>query len=367
MPFGDYSAGMFQNRNFLSQQRKALRDIRSLGRREATLVSLDQSGAADAGEVQFRATDPDTGMLRMVMSAINLLDELGVSAYLAGLAADGTTPTFWGDADTGAFTAGGGNVMLDQDGLSFLAQSGLSQVGAAKWMAGALGQLASIEGVYSTEDVLSILLGSATSGLKYLDQTIYIQAISNFATAVSKIILEANNGTNDYKLILSSADGLTINCPTTFTSTVSGAEAWTRIIKSADTSRSNTITPTADPDLQFAMAANKKYSIRIRLFTKNTPSGGIRINYVGPSSPNLIDMGHASILVGSTSYANIGVDIGYPASDLVHTSGSAFFMFDGVIHNGSSSGTFAINWAQNSSTSNPTTMLAGSYLEFKEL
>ncbi len=63
------------------------------------VVFSSASEAMEALDLQFRATN-DAGDVRTIMSAVNLLEEFGVSAHFAGFAPDGS-PTMWIDADTG--------------------------------------------------------------------------------------------------------------------------------------------------------------------------------------------------------------------------------------------------------------------------
>ena len=76
---------------------------------------VDEVADGLGDSIQFRAIDAN-GVLRMIMSAINLKDELGISAYLAGLNSN-AKPQFWMDADNGAGTLAGGNITVDSRGM----------------------------------------------------------------------------------------------------------------------------------------------------------------------------------------------------------------------------------------------------------
>lgn len=65
---------------------------------------------------RFYAVD-ENGVPRLIMSGTDLFDEYGVSAYLIGFDNSGR-PTFYVDVDTGSLTAGGGGVVLDEDGIT---------------------------------------------------------------------------------------------------------------------------------------------------------------------------------------------------------------------------------------------------------
>lgn len=101
--------------NILDWKNLVNRRLASVARRNVSGESLDQF-APVMGYIDHRYVD-NNGKLRMVISPNDLYNELGVHAYLAGLAADGATPTVWIDADTGLLTAGGGAVIIGQDGI----------------------------------------------------------------------------------------------------------------------------------------------------------------------------------------------------------------------------------------------------------
>jgi len=84
--------------------------------KNVTGESLDEM-APEIGQLDYRAVD-ENGKLRMIMSAINLLADFGISAHFAGFKEDGVSPSFWADADYGALAALGGNLLVDGDGLS---------------------------------------------------------------------------------------------------------------------------------------------------------------------------------------------------------------------------------------------------------
>lgn len=79
--------------------------------------NLDEVAAA-IGELQFIARDP-SGQVRMIMSAINLLEEYGVNAHLAGFDTNGV-PQIYMSADDGSLVAGGGDVKIGNYGIRIL-------------------------------------------------------------------------------------------------------------------------------------------------------------------------------------------------------------------------------------------------------
>jgi hypothetical protein len=71
--------------------------------------------AREIGSLDYRAVASD-GIVRMVMSAVSLEDEFGLNANFAAFDENGVV-TFYVDADDGKIVAGGGNVIIDAEGI----------------------------------------------------------------------------------------------------------------------------------------------------------------------------------------------------------------------------------------------------------
>ena len=112
-----------------------LRDVRKTQGRiyRRNVKAESSSDLVDNHDMETRAID-DNGLLRMIMSATNLFNEIGVSAHFAGLAADGVTPTLWIDADNGKLTAGTGVIFLDENGISVSANNDQYDIRAYKFL-----------------------------------------------------------------------------------------------------------------------------------------------------------------------------------------------------------------------------------------
>lgn len=96
--------------------------LKQIGQGFVRVDSLEEI-AQEIGNLDYRAVDSD-GKLRMIMSAIDLFEQYGIHAHLAGFDENGK-PTFWLSADDGSGVAGGGVVTFGLDGL------GVMEVGAA--------------------------------------------------------------------------------------------------------------------------------------------------------------------------------------------------------------------------------------------
>jgi hypothetical protein len=102
--------------NILTREKALARLARTTTRRNVQAGSLIKL-APDVGEMDFRAVD-DQGRLRVIMSAFDLFDELGVHAHFAGIDENGVVQ-FYVNSDNGKLLAGGGAVVLDKDGQFF--------------------------------------------------------------------------------------------------------------------------------------------------------------------------------------------------------------------------------------------------------
>lgn len=100
--------------------------MQQIGQGFVRVNSLDEIAGA-IGELQYRAADAD-GKVRMVMSAVNLLDEFGVNAHLAGFNTNGV-PQFWASSDDGSLNSGGGTVKMDTDGITINNVGSALQIG----------------------------------------------------------------------------------------------------------------------------------------------------------------------------------------------------------------------------------------------
>lgn len=89
--------------------------LQQVGQGFVRVQSLDEI-AAEIGALQFKAVEP-SGQLRMIMSAINLLEQYGVNAHLAGFDTNGA-PQFWLSADDGSIVAAAGLLTIDHNGIT---------------------------------------------------------------------------------------------------------------------------------------------------------------------------------------------------------------------------------------------------------
>lgn len=142
---------------------------------------------------------------------------------------------------------------------------------------------------------------------------------------------------------------------------------WTLKKKTAVTTRASTAVFAADPDLQFAMAANTTYAIRITAVFSGNTSIGVKAELDGPASPTRVQF---------TTYYNRNSSVSTPAFaahgayntainlNLTGTPDYVVLHVEGIVQNGSNAGTFSLRWAQQTSNATGSSCLAGSTLEY---
>ena len=141
-------------------------------------------------------------------------------------------------------------------------------------------------------------------------------------------------------------------------------------MKTADESRNLTITVANDTDIQFDLAANTKYRFQGNIFFDTVAAADFKWRIAGPTGATLIRIHRYNIAPGTTTHSDIAVDTAYSVADIAVTSGGAdggYVHFQGIIFNGGTAGTFAFQWAQNTSNASNTTVRAGSFLAIVEI
>lgn len=95
------------------------RRVSALEQRVVMVNALDEFGTDDLGDMRqgsFGAVDSE-GRLRLLMSAVNMLEEYGIDAHFAGFDEDGI-PTFWLSADDGSGTFCNGQAKIGSEGIT---------------------------------------------------------------------------------------------------------------------------------------------------------------------------------------------------------------------------------------------------------
>jgi len=139
-----------------------------------------------------------------------------------------------------------------------------------------------------------------------------------------------------------------------------------KVEKTTDEIKTNDATTADDTALTFAVAANTKYRFVVQVWYYSDPAPDFKYQFTGPDSPTVIGYRRETNAHGSSTSANSAVYL-YITSDAsitVSTTGIGQVRLWGILHNGANAGTVAFRWAQNTSSANPTTVYAGSFIEY---
>jgi hypothetical protein len=153
--------------------------------------------------------------------------------------------------------------------------------------------------------------------------------------------------------------------------TATPANAWTTVKKVSDEAKSANTTLANDAALSFPMAASTKYHVRLKVFFDTTANADFKYALTGPTSPTLVRVHRRhsppSAAAGTDNETTV-VDATITGSTSITTptgTTGGWVEMDAIVHNGANAGTFAFQWAQDTSDGiGSTTVRAGSYLEY---
>jgi len=138
------------------------------------------------------------------------------------------------------------------------------------------------------------------------------------------------------------------------------------IVKPTDTARTNN-TLSADPFLVLPMDANTGYSGAIILFVSASAAGRFKSRITGPAAPTSVLLAQTSAIGPTGGTTGNRVAAAYDSSDLVQLHTVDFVLrlqIQFTVKNGPNAGNLTVEWAQNSTSANATTLLAGSTIEY---
>lgn len=137
-------------------------------------------------------------------------------------------------------------------------------------------------------------------------------------------------------------------------------------VKASDTSRSNTVAQTNDPDLTVAVAANATYRILMWLNYEGGTQGASDLK-IGMAVPASATLRTSCTYVNASGGAVVEVYYASGGTALIPgTNGPGNirgFRMVGTLITGASSGSLAVSWAQSTSSATATTLHTGSVLE----
>lgn len=139
-----------------------------------------------------------------------------------------------------------------------------------------------------------------------------------------------------------------------------------RIVKTTDESLVSSTTLQDDNELRFAIGANETWQFQILGFwssASTTPDIKVALN--GPASPTTLRahvQHYFAVASGPDSDGGLITSYGSAVSADVGTVPDTLFEIRGSVINGSTPGTFVLQWAQRASSATATVVKAGSYL-----
>ncbi|MEU6365777.1 hypothetical protein ABZ876_08475 [Streptomyces sp. NPDC046931] len=196
---------------------------------------------------------------------------------------------------------------------------------------------------------------------------------------VSRYLIEADGATfwgpggstgADTSLTRSGTSTLTLAGSLTITGnlTVSGTGQTLPKYKAATTSRASTTTITSDPDITFSVVAGATYLVEGLLLFAADPAGDFKMGWTAPASANFqwSCFGQASTAsAGSGSVITDGQDLtsnSFGLGGVTDNNKTMTAQVRGYLTTAGTAGTFALQWAQITSSANATKLLAGTHV-----
>jgi hypothetical protein len=145
---------------------------------------------------------------------------------------------------------------------------------------------------------------------------------------------------------------------------------WVLLVKTADEIKRSNVTLSADAAIKFLMFAGRSYQFRAKIFFDSNSAADFKWRHSGPSSPSLVRVMRRNYACGDTAISDEAVDVAYSSADIVLDgagSTGGYIEICGIIANGSTEGSFEFQWAQNSSHASDSTVLKGSFIEYREI
>ena len=137
---------------------------------------------------------------------------------------------------------------------------------------------------------------------------------------------------------------------------------WTYASKTSDETKTSDTTLTTT-GLSFSISANQTMRVRGVLHWRSVNgTGDIQLDVTGPASPTLVRI-NLRTMVGATGGSARATAFS-SAMAITGTAEEGYAQFDMLIVNGSTAGTITLRWAQNTSSTDSTTLYAGSWMEW---
>lgn len=140
----------------------------------------------------------------------------------------------------------------------------------------------------------------------------------------------------------------------------------TKLVKTADTSRSLTTTLTADPTLTFSVLANSKYLVRLVIFGLSSTTPDFKYRMDIPASAT----GNGATIIrtnNGTESETMNFSSSFDSFQTDGDGGKFYITAELYITTAGTAGNVSFMWAQNTSDATPAIVKAGSYIEYQKI
>lgn len=137
----------------------------------------------------------------------------------------------------------------------------------------------------------------------------------------------------------------------------------TVIQKTIDQSIISNTTLADDNTLFFTMEANESYTIELLAFYSSPSAQVIKFTFNGTSTPVKV-LGNVNITGSGSSALTNNFFTAYTTTYTATSQTNGLIKAWILVQNGTNSGTFSFQWAQNASSTTPLTVLGGSYIRY---
>jgi len=227
----------------------------------------------------------------------------------------------------------------------------------------------------STSDITTNNVGSTKHGFAPKSPASATQFLNGAATPAYAQVKDSDLSLSDITTnnVSTTQHGFAPKLPNDATKFLDGtgnysapAAGWTLVPKTSDESRNTTTTPSNDAALTLSMAANTNYLSPGVIFFDGVAAAGFQYQFTGPSGgTKRVERHHAGggntpvFQAADSSYSTTNAGLSSTNTNPGVVEFEAFHLV------GASGGTFAFQWAQNTSNAGNTTVRAGSYFEYK--
>lgn len=146
------------------------------------------------------------------------------------------------------------------------------------------------------------------------------------------------------------------------------ADPWSIIVKSTTETRTSNNVLAADTDLVVPVLASTRYVCRFVVFPQSNSTARLKFGFTCPTAPTRIIAHRRHEQNGGTGYAvgvfdNVQDTVG--TSVAFSTTGQGIIFLDVYLNNSTNAGNITFTWAQATSDASNTSVLKGSYVEYK--